>query len=97
MDSMVPPVEAQEQHGSDAEGNTRSTLAARTLTNDTNPIRISSMVDLRDVCRLRLLCRATKEDYGRRARKACLTRGAGVPEDRRIQFWQFMLNVEKVR
>lgn len=66
------------------------------LTNDTNPIRIASMVNLQDVFRLSLLSRATRASFSRRARKACLTKGAGVPEDRRIQFWQCMLNVEKV-
>lgn len=79
------------------EGDTLGMIAARALTYDTNPIRIASMVDVRDVCRLGLLCRMTRESYGRRARKACLTKGAGVPEERRVQFWQFMLNVKKVR
>lgn len=70
---------------------------AAALTNDTNPVRLASMIDLRDVLRLSLLCKAMRESFGRPARKACLTKGAGVPEDRRIEFWMCMLNVEKVR
>lgn len=72
-------------------------LTVRALVNESNPILLASMVDLRDVVRLSLLCKDMREGFGRRARKTCLTKGAGVPVDRRIEFWMFMLNVEKVR
>lgn len=70
-------------------------VVSRALTNDANPVRLASMIDLRDVLRLSLLCKEMGASYGRRARKTCLTKGAGVPQDRRIEFWMCMLNVEK--
>lgn len=72
-------------------------LAQRALTNSTNSVLLASMVDLRDVCRLSLLSRGTLQSFGRRARKACLAVGAGVPEDRRLDYWKCVLNVDKVR
>lgn len=70
-------------------------VASQALTNDANPARLASMLDLRDVLRLSLLCKEMGASFGRRARKTCLTKGAGVPQDRRIEFWMCMLNVEK--
>lgn len=71
-------------------------LSEQALTNSTNSVLLASMVDLTDVCRLSLLSRSTCRYFGRRARKACLTVGAGVPEDRRLDYWKCVLNVEKV-
>lgn len=71
-------------------------LSEQALTNSMNSVLLASMVDLTDVCRLSLLSRATWQYFGRRARKACLTVGAGVPEDRRLDYWKCVLNVEKV-
>lgn len=71
-------------------------LSEQALTNSSNSVLLASMVDLTDVCRLSLLSRATWQHFGRRARKACLTVGAGVPEDRRLDYWKCVLNVEKV-
>lgn len=71
-------------------------LAARALSCGSSSVLLSGMVDLRHVCRLSLLCRATRSSYGRRSRKACLTEGGGVPEDCRLEYWKCVLNVEKV-
>ncbi|CAM9756730.1 unnamed protein product [Scytosiphon promiscuus] len=71
--------------------------AARALSNAHNPLLLSSMLDLRDVCRLSFLCRETRGSFGRRARKICLTHGAGVPDELRIEFWTCVLNVKKER
>lgn len=73
----------------------KSDLAVQALSNGQNPIHLASMLDLRDVSRISV-CRAMRTAFGRRARKACLTKGAGVPAERRIEFWQSMLNVTKV-
>ena len=72
-------------------------LAGQALSAGPTPLLISSMIDLREVCRLSLLCRATREAYGRRSRKACLTKGVGVPDDRRLEYWKCVLNVQKAR
>lgn len=61
-----------------------------------SPLLFATMFDLRDTCRVSLLCRQTRKSFGRKARKRCLTHGSGVPEDRRVEFWSFVLNVEKV-
>ena len=71
-------------------------IATRALTNRGNPVLFATMLDLRAVCRLSLVSRGTRNTYGRRARKACLTEGGGVPEDCRVEFWKCALNVEKV-
>lgn len=71
-------------------------IATRALSNRGNPVLFATMLDLRAVCRLSLVSRATRNTYGRRARKACLTEGGGVPEDCRVEFWKCALNVEKV-
>lgn len=71
-------------------------IATRALSNRGNPVLFATMLDLRAVCRLSLVSRATRNTYGRRARKACLTEGGGVPEDCRVEFWKCALNVDKV-
>lgn len=75
---------------------TKAAAAARALSNAHNPLLLASMLDLREVCRLSFLCRETRGSFGRRARKICLTHGAGVPEELRIEFWTYVLNVKKV-
>lgn len=57
---------------------------------------LSAMTDLSTVCRLGFLCRSCHASFGGRARKVCLLEGAGVPEDRRVEFWSCVLNVNKV-
>lgn len=61
-----------------------------------NSLLLSAMTDLGTVCRLSFLCRSCHASFGSRARKACLLEGAGVPEDRRVEFWSCVLNVNKV-
>ena len=60
--------------------------AGQALSAGTTPLLIASLVDLREVCRRSLLCRMTRESYGRRSRKACLTKCVGVPDDRRLEY-----------
>lgn len=62
-----------------------------------NSLLLSAMTDLSTVCRLSFLCRSCHAGFGSRARKACLLEGAGVPEDKRVEFWSCALNVNKVR
>lgn len=71
-------------------------IATRALSNRGNPVLFATMLDLRAVCRLSLVSRATRNTYGRRAKKACLTEGGGVPDDCRVEFWKCALNVQKV-
>lgn len=74
-----------------------ATAAARALSNADNPLLLAKMLDLASITRISWLCRTTRESFGRKAHKLCLTHGAGVPEDRRVEFWMCVLNVKKVR
>lgn len=87
--------------GDDGEGNgltlpSMVPLAAQALSAGSTPLLLASLVDLREVCRLSLLCRSTRQAYCRRSRKVCMTMGVGVPDDRRLEYWKFVLNVQKV-
>ncbi|CAB1117035.1 unnamed protein product [Ectocarpus sp. CCAP 1310/34] len=74
---------------------TATTVAARALSNADNPLLLAKMLDLASITRISWLCRKTREGFGRKAHKVCLTHGAGVPEDRRVEFWMCVLNVKK--
>lgn len=91
---MPPAEDGDDNEESDAPPPPPPPAAVRALC--CSPLLLATMFDLRDTCRVSLLCRKTRRSFGRKARKRCLTHGSGVPEDRRVEFWSFVLNVEKV-
>ncbi|CAM9993635.1 unnamed protein product, partial [Discosporangium mesarthrocarpum] len=73
----------------------KTSVAERALSNHSNPTLMASMLDLRDVYRLGALSTSARKAYGRKARKTCLMCGEGVPEGRRLEYWRYVLNIEK--
>ncbi|KAG5182552.1 hypothetical protein JKP88DRAFT_277917 [Tribonema minus] len=60
-------------------------------------VAVAAYLDLADVCRASMCCKAARQGFGSRARRAASLFGGGAPAHLRLRFWAKCLKVEETK